>query len=67
MEYEYSKESVDKDSETKQESKKGKLQEKEKDQSTEGLLLRIINRLDKLEAQYEVKADLARSNLADRS
>ena len=33
--------------------------------STKDLLFRIINRLDKLKAQYDVKSDLARLSLAN--
>ena len=67
MEYEYNIENADKDLKTKQEKENKKRSEKGKELSTEDLLLKIINRLDKLEAQYEAGPNLARSSLANHS
>ena len=67
MEYEYNIEILDKDSKTKQEEEDKKAPEKEKELSIKDLLLGIISRLDKLEAQCEDKLELARSSLANRS
>ena len=67
MEYEYNIEILDKDSKTEQEEEDKKASEKKKELSTKDLLLGIISRLDKLEAQCEDKSELARSSLANRS